>query len=149
MKNLGVLIGIVILIFAGVIFWQSMSFNIYSDIGPGPGLFPMLLSGLLIVLSIFFILNSIKKEKVMISDVIPKGITLWKVLRILLAVAVFILISPFTGFAIAGAVVLMICFIGEMRWYSAVGISILTSVVLFITFKTLLGVPLPINVFGW
>lgn len=149
MKNLGALIGLIILIFAGVIFWQALSFEIYSNIGPGPGLFPMILSGLLIILSISYIISSLTKDKVIISDVLPKGKSLWQVLRILIAVALFIIISPFLGFSISGFIVLCILFIGEMRWYSAVGISIVTTIAVFITFKTLLGVPLPVNVFGW
>lgn len=149
MKNLGALIGLIILVFASVIFWQSLSFDIYSNIGPGPGLFPMILSGLLIVLSILYIISSFKKNIVMISDVLPKGKSLWQVLRILVAVTLFIVISPFVGFTIASFIVLCILFIGEMRWYSAIGISIITTVAVFIAFKTLLGVPLPVNVFGW
>lgn len=149
MKNLGVWIGVIILLFGVIIFWQSLSFDIYSDIGPGPGLFPMILSGLLIVLSIFYIISSVKKIRIMTDEVLPKGKTVWKVLRIVLAVALFVILAPFTGFSIASMIVLLIVFLGEMKWYSAVGISLVTTVLVFITFYKLLGVPLPVNAFGW
>ncbi|HWO74705.1 MAG TPA: tripartite tricarboxylate transporter TctB family protein [Bacillus sp. (in: firmicutes)] len=149
MKNLGVWIGIVILLFGATIFWQSLSFDIYSEIGPGPGLFPMILSASLIVLSVFYIISSMRKNRIMAGDVLPKGKSAWKVLRIVLAVVLFIIFAPYTGFSITSMVVLLIVFLGEMKWYSAVSISLVTTTAVFIIFNHLLGVPLPLNSFGW
>ena len=149
MKNLGVWIGIIILLFSALIFWQSTTYKIYSDIGPGPGLFPLLLSGLLGILAIAYIVSSLTKNKIYFKDAFPTGKRMWQVGRIFLAVVLFIVLSPYIGFTVTGILVLCLLFLGEMKWYSAVGISIATTLAVFITFKTLLGVPLPVNVFGW
>jgi putative tricarboxylic transport membrane protein len=148
MKNLNMWVGIFILIFAGVTFYHGLSYEYYSNIGPGPGLFPIWLSGFLVILSVLFIVSAFK-EKISFSDVFPKGSERNNILKILGSIVLFILISPYAGFTVAGTLVLLILFIGEMKWYTAVGTSVVTTVIIFLVFKTFLGVPLPVNVFGW
>ncbi|MBM7691703.1 putative membrane protein YhdT [Peribacillus deserti] len=149
MKNLNIWVGVFTLAFAGFVFWQALSFEYYSNIGPGPGLFPIWLSGMLIVLSLFFIVNAFKSDKIYFSDVFPKGKQRSKIIRILASIVLFILISPYAGFTIAGIVVLFILFFGEMKWYKAIGTSVITTLIIFLVFKSFLGVPLPVNAFGW
>ncbi|MDM5340442.1 tripartite tricarboxylate transporter TctB family protein [Fictibacillus enclensis] len=149
MKNLNVWVGIFLLLFAGLIFYFALSYDYYSNIGPGPGLFPIWLSGLLLILSIMYIVSAFKKDEIRFSDVFPKGAQRNKILRILGSILLFILISPYAGFTLSGTVVLCILFIGEMKWYTAVGTSVITTVVVFLIFNTFLGVPLPMNAFGW
>jgi putative tricarboxylic transport membrane protein len=149
MKNYGVWLGIVLFLFSCFIFWQSLSLEYYGRYGAGPGLLPRWLSGLLAILSIVYIINSIKKEKINIQSVIPKGKVLYRLLAIIGAILLFIIISPYTGFNIASIIALLILLLPEYKWYSALGISVTVTIVLFLGFDSLLNIPLPVNMWGW
>lgn len=148
MRNAGVWVGIVILIFAGTIAWQSMSMDYYGDNGPGPGLFPLWLSGFLILLSILYIIDSIRREVIDLGEILPKGPGLRKVISIFVSLIVFLIIVPFTGYTIAGIIMLSILFFKEYKWYWGIGISVVVTFILFYAFQSFLNVPLPVNSFG-
>jgi putative tricarboxylic transport membrane protein len=149
LKNLGVWIGILLLIFAGIIFFQSLSLEYYGQYGAGPGLLPIWLSGILALVSIIYIINSLREENVNLFDILPKGKVLFKLIKIVGSIFLFILISPYTGFVIASIIVLLILLTPEYKWYSAFGISAVITFVLFFGFKTVLNIPLPVNMLGW
>lgn len=149
MKNLGIWIGILLLIFAGIIFLQSRSLEYYGQYGAGPGLLPTWLSGILALLSIIYIINSLKEVNVNLFELLPRGKVLFQLLKIVGSIFLFILISPYAGFVIASIIVLLILLIPEYKWYSAFGISSVITFVLFFGFKTVLNIPLPVNMWGW
>lgn len=149
MKNFGVWLGIVILAFAGLVFWQSLSLEYYGPYGAGPGLLPRWLSGILAIFAIIYIYQSIKTENFQIKDVIPKGKVLKRLISISGSILLFILISPYIGFNVASIIVLLILLLPEFKWYSALGISMVVTVILFLSFNTLLKIPLPVNIWGW
>jgi putative tricarboxylic transport membrane protein len=149
LKNIGVWVGALLLIFSVVIFWQSLSLEYYGQYGAGPGLLPIWLSGLLGVLSILYIINSLKEGHVNLFDLLPKGKVLVKLLTIVGSIFLFIIISPYTGFIIASIIVLLILLAPEYKWYSAFGISTVITFVLFFGFKIVLNIPLPVNIWGW
>nr|WP_239585890.1 tripartite tricarboxylate transporter TctB family protein [Bacillus mesophilus] len=149
MKNFGACLGIILLLFAGFVFWKSLSLEYYGPYGAGPGLLPRWLSGTLAVLSILFIISSLSKEKIYFKDVLPRGKVLIRLLSIIGSIFLFILIAPYTGFNIASITVLMILLLPEYKWFSALGISTAVTVILFLSFNTLLKIPLPVNMWGW
>ncbi|MGM7722733.1 tripartite tricarboxylate transporter TctB family protein [Metabacillus sp. Hm71] len=149
MKNIGVWVGLLLLLFAGIIFWQSLSLEYYGQYGPGPGLLPIWLSGLLGVLSIIYIFSSLKEKNNSVFDLLPKGKVLMKLLSILGSIFLFIIISPYSGFVIASMIVLLILLSPEYKWYSSLGISAAITMILFLGFKTVLNIPLPVNMWGW
>ncbi|MBP1154969.1 MULTISPECIES: tripartite tricarboxylate transporter TctB family protein [unclassified Paenibacillus] len=136
-------------IFGIVIFVQSFSYTYSSMMGPGPGMFPLWLSGILIVLSIWSMVKSITKEKTTLAEILPKGKDLRKLITILATLAGFILVVSFLGFVIAGTLFLFALLAREYRWYISLSISIGASVLLFVVFNIILGVPLPINSLGF
>ncbi|MFS0774950.1 tripartite tricarboxylate transporter TctB family protein [Neobacillus sp. 3P2-tot-E-2] len=148
-QNAGFWGGIAVLIYSAVIFAQSLSLNYYTEFGPGPGFFPLWLSGILIILSIGLILGSIKKEKIFFKDILPKGRSLMRVVLVPASLIVFILIVNFTGFIIASSVLLFLVFILEFKWYMSLALSSSISILLFFIFQSILEVPLPVNVLGW
>jgi putative tricarboxylic transport membrane protein len=149
LKNFGACLGIVLLLFAGFVFWKSLSLEYYGPYGAGPGLLPRWLSGTLAVLSILFIVSSLLKEKIYFKDVLPRGKVLFRLLSIVGSIFLFLLIAPYTGFNIASITVLMILLLPEYKWFSALGISTAVTVILFLSFNTLLKIPLPVNMWGW
>jgi putative tricarboxylic transport membrane protein len=136
---------LILFIFAGTLFWKSLSLKYYSDYGPGPGFFPAWMSGLLIVLSILYIIDSLRKNGIHIKDIFPKKEGLRKVLTIFISLIVFLVLVPFTGYTIAAVSMLCILFFREYKWYWGIGISLTVSFVLFFAFHYLLKVPLPVN----
>lgn len=148
-KNLSFWAGLLVLVYASIFFVESLSMKYYSSVGPGPGFFPRWLNGILVILAVCFLVNTIKKDAVNIFEVLPKGKQALKVVRYPAAILIFIILTPYAGFIITCTFVMTMLLISEMKFFWNLGISIATSLVLFIVFKHLLGVPLPVNVFGW
>lgn len=150
MKNYGMWVGICILLFAGFIFWGSLSLPYYGQYGPGPGLFPRWLSILLALFAIIYIIDCLMKDnKITFADVMPKGKVLFRVLSVAGSIFLFILIAPFVGYIIAGILVTMILLLPDFKWYSSLAISATVTLALFLVFKTLLDIPLPANIWGF
>lgn len=149
MKNAGVWVGFVLLLFSGTMFFSSLSLDYHGSIGPGPGLFPLWLSGLLIVLTVLYIIESFIKNEVRVSDILPKGKALRRVLLFVGSFLFFLLIVPFTGFCVAGIAMLSIMFLQAYKWYVGMAISTVITLFFFVVFAVLLKIPLPVNSFGW
>ncbi|HEY8529040.1 MAG TPA: tripartite tricarboxylate transporter TctB family protein, partial [Paenibacillaceae bacterium] len=141
--------GLILLAFSVFVFWQSFSLKYRTAFGPGPGMFPRWLSGILIVLSAIYIWQSARKEIYRVSDVLPKGKNLWDVASVVVAVILFMLLVNRTGFMVAGTAMLLIVLIRHFKWYAALAVAFVTSLILFLIFRQLLGIPLPVNAFGW
>ena len=149
MNNAGLWIGLVILVFAGTFFYQALGYDFYSKYGPGPGLFPIWLSGSLVVLTLLYIVDSVRKSGISIRDILPKGAGLKNVATVFASLLAFLVVMPFAGYTIASVIMLFILFHREYKWYSGLGISIAVSLTIFYLFKSFLGVPLPTNPFGF
>jgi hypothetical protein len=148
-QNAGVWAGIVMFIFASVVFFMALSLDYYTNLGPGPGLLPVWLSGILMILSVLYVVDSVKKEVIRFEEILPKGRDLGSILAILGSVIVFMLIVDFTGFTIASTVLLFVMLVRDYKWYVGLGISAVVSISLFLVFQTFLGIPLPVNELGW
>jgi putative tricarboxylic transport membrane protein len=148
-KNLGVYISVFFLLFGGIMLWQSLQLDYYSDYGPGPGLLPLWISSAIIVFSVLNLVLSLKKNIIRIADVIPKGEGLLNVLACIGAFLLFIIIVPYVGFLIGSTVMLFILFSRGFKWYWAIGLSVLIAGIIFWVFGILLQVPLPVNELGW
>lgn len=150
MKNFGVWVGIFILLFSIFMFNSSLNYEYYGQYGPGPGFFPLWLSGLLGVFSILFILDSLRKNnRITFSDVIPKGKILLSVLKVVLSILLFILISPFLGYIISSIISMLILLKPEFRWITSFTTAASVTIVLFVVFNVILNIPLPTNILGW
>lgn len=148
MRKAGVWAGMVTLVFAAVIFEESLKLDYTGPLGPGPGVFPLWLSGLLIVLSVLYIGIS-WKDSIDVSQLLPRGKAAISVLKILISMAVFPVVAPFSGFVAAGTLFLFVLLFREYKWHLNLGISLGVSALLFWVFSTLLQVPLPVNAWGW
>ncbi|HWQ61596.1 MAG TPA: tripartite tricarboxylate transporter TctB family protein [Negativicutes bacterium] len=149
LKNAGVWAGIITFCIGGLFLWGATGLRYASPVGPGPGLFPVWLSVILIILSFLYIWESKVKEIILLSDVLPKGKELKSLLGIVVAPVVFMIVVPFTGFCIAGTVLMLMLLLRAYKWHTALAISVVTSVLTFLLFQSFLDVPLPVNAFGW
>ncbi|KYZ76661.1 hypothetical protein AXX12_09585 [Anaerosporomusa subterranea] len=149
MENLGVWIGIVVLIYASGMFWLALSLKYYTQFGPGPGLFPLWLSGILIVITLLFIWQSVKHDAIRFWDVFPNRKAFRNVLSVWGSILLFMILLNYTGFTIASSILLYTLFIRGYKWHWALGLSIGVSVFLFLAFNKAFGIPLPVNALGW
>jgi putative tricarboxylic transport membrane protein len=147
--NAGVWAGIAVFAFAAVVFWKSLSLKYSSQYGPGPGMFPIWLSGILMLISLVYIWQSVKKAPVTFAEIIPQGRALGNILSVIGSLILFMLIVDFTGFVVAGTVLLFIVLGREFKWHLALGIGFGSSLIVFVVFRYVFDIPLPVNVLGW
>lgn len=138
----GVWAGIVILILALLMFVMSLQYSYSSILGPGPGFFPTWLSGILIVLSIWYIFESVKGKNVS-SDSWPTGRSLKQILFIIMSLFLFLVLFILGGFLLAGIIFLIILFYKEYRWYTTLLMSVGITLFIYLMFNTILKVHLP------
>lgn len=142
--NAGVWAGIILLLFSIIIFVQSFAYSYASDVGPGPGFFPSWLSGLLVILSIFYIIESFKGKSVS-NEKWPKGKAVKNILYILVGLFAFVILFLLFGFIVSGSVFLFLMFFKAYKWYVNILISISVSLFLFWLFNDVLSVQLPVS----
>ena len=148
-KNAEAWMGFIILLFSGTIFYQTFSLDYFAEFTPGPGLFPRWLSATLFAVTAIYIASTFRHKYVIITQILPCGSALRKVVSVFVALLLFLVLVSYIGYVIAGVMMMMILFYGEYKWYAALFISSVTTLVIFILFYSVLSVPLPLNVFGF
>ena len=141
--------GVVVLLYALVIFSEARTLVYYTKNGPGPGFFPLWVSALLAVFAVSYIWMHLKKGGARLSDVLPAGKALRNYLSVLGSIILFMLVLDTTGYVIACTAMMSIVLVGQYRWYTALGISVSTAVLLLVLFQYVMEIPLPANVFGF
>ncbi len=141
--------GVVVLLYAAVLLSESRSLIYYTKNGPGPGFLPLWISGLLAVLAAAYIWTELKKEGVMLKDILPSGQALRNHLSVVAAIIIFMLMLDITGYVVASTVMMFITLIGQYKWHAALGISLSTAVLLLLLFQYVMDIPLPANSFGF
>lgn len=149
MKNISVYMAVFFLLFSGVMFWESLSMSYYSEYGPGPGLLPLWVSGIIFVLSVVYLVTAFKKDIILFAHVLPKGEGLVNVLVCMGSLVLFMVLVPLTGFLIGSTVTLFILFLRGYKWYWSLGFSASVAFIIFWVFGVMLQVPLPVNDLGW
>lgn len=140
--------GLVVFIFAFIFLVQSLQFPYWSHSGPGAGFFALWLSGILLILALFYMYHSLRGTLVS-QESMPRGAGLKNILYILGALVVFILLVTFLGFTVTSSIFLFLLLYRAYKWHTNLAISVGVSLALFWFFHDLLRVALPVNVFGW
>ncbi|MCM3653339.1 tripartite tricarboxylate transporter TctB family protein [Metabacillus litoralis] len=145
-----ILVAVIIFLVAFIFLIQSLSLPYNSEIGPGPGFFPLWLSGILLIVSCIYIYQAIKKvkEKEEFQWFSDKQ-ALKKILYILGTLILFVLLISFLGFLFTSTIFLFLLLVKEYKWYKSLMISIIVTLIVYWVFGTLLDVALPVSVFGW
>ena len=149
MKNPGVWMGSFLLICAGLMFKVSAGYGYYDKYGPGPGLFPMWISAGLMILSVFYILESIREHSISFESIFPSRREITYILTVFGSISLFIFIIEYTGYIIAGTIMLLLLFRRDYKWYWGLGLSVVTASCLYLVFQVFLKIPLPQGLFGW
>ncbi len=148
-KNAGVWAGVILLAYSAVLFQQSLLLDYYNPLGPGPGFLPLWLSGLLFIVSLLYIWDSIKREVIRLAELLPTGDARLDILLMLTGLCLFALLVETIGFVAAGSQLIFLMTFRKFKWYYALPTSILVAVLLLLAFQKLLGVSLPVNDLGW
>lgn len=148
-KNAGVWAGAFLLVFSGLLFQQSLKLDYYNSLGPGPGFLPLWLSGLLFVITLLYIWDSLKNEVIALGSLLPHHGALPDIGLMLLGLCLFALFVEQIGFVLAGTQLVFLMTVRKFKWYYALGGAALAAVFLLLAFQKFLGVSLPVNDFGW
>jgi len=149
LKNIEVYVSAFFILVGGVVCWQASSMEIYSEYGPGPGLLPLWVAGLMMILGIVNLVQSLKRNNTQFDDLIPKGAGLINLLACVGSFTLFMLIVEYVGFTVSSILMLLILFSRGYKWYWGLGMSIVVTGILFFVFGSILSIPLPVNQFGW
>lgn len=149
LANAGVWVSIVLLIYSAGMFFQSLTLDYANQLGPGSGFLPLWISGILFLVTLSYLWQSVRGEGISIREIIPSGSARHDIVYMLTGLCLFALTVEHIGFSSAGSVLIGLMIVRKYKWYyaipAAVGISFLVSAI----FQNLLGVPLPVNEYGW
>jgi len=148
MKNkVGFSGGVSVLAIGIIFFAYSLQYPYESELGPGPGMLPLWLSGILIVLALaylYFVI--IGKDS---AEDWPDKKSQIEMGLILGNMSLFVLLTPVIGFVLSSILFLFIFFRRNYSWFKSLLISAGTSVLLFLLFTEGFATPLPVNMFGF
>ena len=140
--------GSVFTLAVGVIFFAySLQYPYESELGPGPGMLPLWLSGILIVLSLAYLASVFKGKDS--AEKWPKKKSQLEMAFILGSMALFVVLLPIIGFNLSCILFLFVFLRRNYRWYTSLGISAAASLSLFLLFTEGFATPLPVNMFGF
>ncbi len=128
-------------------FKTSLGYGYYGKYGPGAGLFPLWISGGLAICSVLYILESVKQKGYSLAAVFPRGREFSYMLTVIASISILILIVDYTGYIVAGTIMLLMLFLREYKWHWAIGLSVVTALCLYFVFQVFLKIPLPQGAF--
>ncbi len=139
--------GIVVLLLGTVILWQGSLLRMGSFRNPGPGFFPVLLAGLLIVLSIFLIIPATKAKKTFPPFWFQ---SLRRIIVVYGALLGYFFALEYLGFALSGFFLMMFLFvfIDRQKMKSAAVTAIIFMGLAYLLFNVILKSQLPGGVVG-
>jgi putative tricarboxylic transport membrane protein len=139
--------GIFVLTVAVVFFVYSLQYPYSSELGPGAGMLPIWLSGLLILLALAYIFSVYKGTDS--GEEMPDKKAQKEMLFILASMGLFVLLMPVLGFNLNCTLFLFAFLRRGYKWYTALAISVGASVFLYLMFTKGFGTPMPTNMFGF
>jgi putative tricarboxylic transport membrane protein len=144
--------GVVFLLLAAFIAWESLELKFYTNLGPGPGFFPFWLSMTLGLLAVLMILQATFRE----SEPMPENFFASRTgyLRagsIVMALTVTTALMDIVGFSITmfGIILFMLFALGRPSLIVTLLVSVAGSFGCFYLFDRWLKVPLPTGFFGF
>ena len=148
MKNLDLISGIILLVAGGAVFMQSLSYPIGTFRTPGPGLFPLIASVLLLGLSAALTLQAILPKKGAAIAPAPFFPEKGAPRRIFLALAGMIgfrYLLPVIGFGPSTGMftLFLVKFLGGYGWKMSLFYSAVSAVAFYYLFQVWLQIPMP------
>ncbi|MBO8162100.1 MAG: tripartite tricarboxylate transporter TctB family protein [Brevibacillus sp.] len=140
--------GIGVSLFSLTFLLLSLEFSYTGPAGPGPGFMPIWISGIMLVLSLFYILES-ARDKDGTGELMPRGAALKSVFFVLVCLVLYLILMPILGFIAASVLFLFTLFVRHYKWHTSIGVAVVVTFLLFWLFGSVLNVDLPESTFGW
>lgn len=143
----------VLLLFACLVGVQSVQLSLYSRLGPGPGLFPLVLAvvlgGLATALLVQASLGKVGDAPEPVAEDAPATARQRRIVVVAALVGVVLLLEPL-GFrlTILAFLLVLIPALGERRWAVTVPVAVLVAFGTYEAFDGWLGLPLPAGPLG-
>ena len=143
---------------AGVVFFVgSINIGLGTLREPGPGLFPFLMSGCLILFSLINSIFSLRIRRGGESGVIAREMfwlgrnTLKKLLIVIISLFLFVIAIDYIGFALTAFlfISLLLRFVEPQRWSTVFLMATLTTVISYAIFQLWLKADLPVGFWGF
>ena len=147
--NAAAIFGFIFLAYSVFFLVYAFNYKYYTDHGPGPGLFPVWFSSISIVVAVIYIIQSIVKNKFPLGKTFPPLKEVLNVFLVFISCMIFIFLLNVVGFNIASTLLLFTVFIRQYKFWQAILLAIVISVICFVAFKVGFMVPLPVNRFGF
>lgn len=140
--------GVFFALAVGIVFFvYSLQYPYESELGPGSGMMPLWLSGILILLALAYLASVLKGKDS--AEKWPARKSQLEMLFILCNMGLFVLLLPVLGFNLSGALFLFVFLRRSYPWARSLAISAGASVFLFLLFTEGFATPLPVNMFGF
>jgi putative tricarboxylic transport membrane protein len=142
--------GFSVLFGAGALMSEALKLEFTTDIGPGPGFFPVWLCAIMAVLALLLIAKTFTRAEVQTAIDNPGGAVLRKVGTVFAALIGFVIVTPIVGF-IGGASLFLITifsFIESMKLRQALPLAAAIACAFYLIFSVGLGVKLPTGFMG-
>lgn len=121
---------------------QSLRLRVWSGGEPGEGLFPLLVAGVLALLSIASLFERARRRS---GAAAPAAVIGWKVLAYAVGLGVYGLVFVYAGHAAATLLVFvpLFRFVERLSWTRSLAIAVGSALVTYLVFERLLHVSLP------
>lgn len=140
--------GFVTLLLGICILWQGSYLSLGSFQRPGPGFFPILVAIVIIILSLFSVISSIKKGGRQDS---PRGrFTTIRVLIVFASLLAYFVFLDYLGFILVSFSLMLFLFVATepQKWRTAILKAVITTGLAYLLFEVLLSGNLPKGVIG-
>ncbi len=143
-----------LMFFFSILLKYALAMPDYSKFWAGPGAFPVVLNALLLIMSFFWFLDTIRKycktsdkgKEIKVPRLFSDN-KQWMRMGIisLLTIIYIYFFTPLLGFTMATMAFLVISLFvfGNSRWYKNLMMGIVVTLLVYVTFKYVLNLPMP------
>ena len=126
----------------------AWTLGVIGPAGPGSGLFPLIAS--VIILGAGIVLM-VQRSSIAPNPGFPRGAALWRVGGVIAGLALMAFGIPYLGFAITGAITMLILLrtVEQSSWIVSIVLALVSVAVVMLLFGRLLGMPLPRGPWGF
>ncbi|ADY13544.1 tripartite tricarboxylate transporter TctB family protein [Sphaerochaeta globosa] len=144
MKKANFIVSGVFAAFAIVIIAISLGYPPSNHGVPGPGMFPILIAGLILISALTLALLTLRMPKEKDTEIDLKSKNVLNVYITMAGLIVYAITFPLIGFIVTSSIMLTlyIKWFGKRSWWKCILIGVLFSIGIFLLFGSVLNVPM-------
>ncbi|ORV82403.1 hypothetical protein AWC12_27745 [Mycolicibacterium iranicum] len=128
---------------------ESVSLGLWTTLGPGPGLLPLILGAALFMLTAIWAIQTVveRRRGAVDDEAAAEPLDRIYVIGVVGGLIALAIAMPFLGFQISMAVFLFaeLLVLGRQRWWIAAAVAAVGSFGVFVLFDRVLAVQLPLS----